>query len=342
METRKPNVEWRGKSVEGVLENYTKRGAMNACWPYYGRSIIYGDRIFQKDEPQIEKIKLSVYHAAMCIWQGDPYNENLKKTKIKSLCKCVCINPAHFINRSQKTLPKRKFSLEDYFWVRTKRMNQHLLWTGSKSYGLPYVRLLGNGGVQPKYGGTKDLLLLAYQLQTGDILKSGLVPIPSCGNVTCLWISHMEFVTENQFLWQIASFPFWERVKKADPNQCWPWQGHCDNNGYGKYSNDVLNINVAHRFAYILTYGQPQLGHIIRHTCDNPPCCNPTHLVPGTYKDNAQDRIKRARSVMPKDIKYNIPDENMYYIRTQFIKFTKSLARKLKIEERTIINFLRK
>jgi len=37
-------------------------------------------------------------------------------------------------------------------------------------------------------------------------------------------------------------------------------------------------------------------GKIIRHTCDNPMCINPKHLVVGTHKDNAHDRVKRGRS----------------------------------------------
>jgi DNA-binding CsgD family transcriptional regulator len=32
-----------------------------------------------------------------------------------------------------------------------------------------------------------------------------------------------------------------------------------------------------------------------RHKCDNPPCCNPAHLEPGTAQDNADDQTKRGR-----------------------------------------------
>jgi hypothetical protein len=37
-------------------------------------------------------------------------------------------------------------------------------------------------------------------------------------------------------------------------------------------------------------------GVVVRHTCDNPRCINPEHLIPGTPADNNKDRAVRGRS----------------------------------------------
>lgn len=37
-------------------------------------------------------------------------------------------------------------------------------------------------------------------------------------------------------------------------------------------------------------------GLVIRHTCDNPRCINPKHLLSGTTADNNRDRAERMRS----------------------------------------------
>lgn len=37
-------------------------------------------------------------------------------------------------------------------------------------------------------------------------------------------------------------------------------------------------------------------GLCVRHTCDNPRCIEPTHLVVGSWAQNNQDRAERGRS----------------------------------------------
>lgn len=50
----------------------------------------------------------------------------------------------------------------------------------------------------------------------------------------------------------------------------------------------------AHRVAWFFATGKKPAGEI-RHTCDNPPCCNPDHLREGTHADNMRDIAERKR-----------------------------------------------
>jgi hypothetical protein len=47
-----------------------------------------------------------------------------------------------------------------------------------------------------------------------------------------------------------------------------------------------------------LANGKIPDGLLVLHKCDNPPCCNPRHLFPGTYRDNAQDAVRKGRWVV--------------------------------------------
>ena len=87
---------------------------------------------------------------------------------------------------------------------------------------------------------------------------------------------------------------FWGTVHKATPDECWPWRGIIDSKGYGVFTAEQRKYG-AHRIAYTLAKGPIPEGLLVRHTCDNPPCCNPAHLLVGTQKDNIADCIARGR-----------------------------------------------
>lgn len=86
---------------------------------------------------------------------------------------------------------------------------------------------------------------------------------------------------------------FWEQLNHL-PNGCWEWKKGKDYDGYGLTSFERKIIK-AHRLAYLLKYGEIPQGMQVLHKCDNPPCCNPEHLMLGTTKDNMRDAHQKGR-----------------------------------------------
>lgn len=93
---------------------------------------------------------------------------------------------------------------------------------------------------------------------------------------------------------------FHARVDRSGgPDACWPWTGTLTQFGHGKMSFILPPFGpnaTTHRVAFFLANGWlPPAPRLIRHSCDNAPCCNPAHLLDGTYLDNATDCIERGR-----------------------------------------------
>lgn len=95
---------------------------------------------------------------------------------------------------------------------------------------------------------------------------------------------------------------FWEKVDQRGPDECWPWTAATATNGYGVFG--VLRKDrgewchrqwKSHRLAWSFVNGFIPEGMVIRHSCDNPPCCNPRHLLLGTGNDNVADKVMRNR-----------------------------------------------
>ena len=95
---------------------------------------------------------------------------------------------------------------------------------------------------------------------------------------------------------------FWPFVDVRGPNECWEWGRTQTPKGYGHVFDRRLRRYVgAHRVALADSLGTtPDQLRIVRHSCDNPPCCNPGHLRDGTQKDNQMDMAQKHRGAMQK------------------------------------------
>jgi hypothetical protein len=90
-----------------------------------------------------------------------------------------------------------------------------------------------------------------------------------------------------------------------DFEKCWPWKGarsrpstrHTKHPGYGRFRllthrkdcrKGVKTHVRAHRHAWELWHGETMPAELdAAHVeCDNPPCCNPTHVGPQEHTEN--------------------------------------------------------
>lgn len=90
-----------------------------------------------------------------------------------------------------------------------------------------------------------------------------------------------------------------------EPNTgCWLWTGAVDGGGYGVIGIGSRNVK-AHRAHYEMAVCKISVGKVLLHTCDNPGCVNPKHLVEGTQKDNVADMIAKGRNfVLPEKYRF--------------------------------------
>ena len=90
---------------------------------------------------------------------------------------------------------------------------------------------------------------------------------------------------------------FWQKVDASlGPEECWVWTGGRFGAGHGRFGFNQAAVG-AHRWLMSELAGRwLDSDEVVCHKCDNPPCCNPSHLYIGTKLSNAQDREARGRS----------------------------------------------
>ena len=100
---------------------------------------------------------------------------------------------------------------------------------------------------------------------------------------------------------------FWSKVDKSPgqgpKGECWEWQGGFKTNGEygGFYVKQINNTVTCHKLAFLIIHnfnlGDIPNGVVVRHSCNNPPCVRPIHLLLGTCKDNSNDMILAGNSL---------------------------------------------
>ena len=92
---------------------------------------------------------------------------------------------------------------------------------------------------------------------------------------------------------------FWNNVDVGEPDECWPWKLSRRLDGYGQVGMLIDGDNrilKAHKVAWEL-HNKTQLPRNTRasHSCDNPECCNPHHVVVHADRHYAEYGIASAQ-----------------------------------------------
>lgn len=90
---------------------------------------------------------------------------------------------------------------------------------------------------------------------------------------------------------------FWAKIERRSISECWPWTAGHISFGYGMvFDPDCGRNRPSHQVAWELYYGEQFPSWLQgNHHCDNPPCCNPTHVYAGTALENMADAVTRGR-----------------------------------------------
>jgi predicted XRE-type DNA-binding protein len=121
---------------------------------------------------------------------------------------------------------------------------------------------------------------------------------------------------------------FWSSIDQSGgPDACWPWKGRVDRDGYGYLpcGQNARNVRSI-RLAVFLATGKDPYGYIILHSCDNPPCCNPKHLTPGTDLQNNAFRWKNPSVTGSRNNNAKLTEKQVEQIRKRIERGERQLA----------------
>ncbi len=93
---------------------------------------------------------------------------------------------------------------------------------------------------------------------------------------------------------------FLAKIQRGNANECWPWTGS-KREGYGRFrvGGHEGKVYTSTRLMWRLTHGTDPAGQLVCHACDNPACCNPSHLFLGSDAENNVDKEVKKRGKHP-------------------------------------------
>lgn len=117
---------------------------------------------------------------------------------------------------------------------------------------------------------------------------------------------------------------------------------HCRTGNAKGYASKRLNGKPTDMHRAVFFEHNGYLPEVVRHTCDNPRCINPEHLVAGTHADNSRDMVERGRSLLGEQHPdATLSEQDVAWIRQHYVRNSKefgapALARKFGVHHCTI------
>jgi hypothetical protein len=99
----------------------------------------------------------------------------------------------------------------------------------------------------------------------------------------------------NRGLRQVFAERLFDKVSVGGGRECWEFTGSWRSRfGYGRIRDESGACVQAHKAMYELMVGEVPDGMWLLHECDNPLCCNPAHMHPGTAGENRWDQFEHG------------------------------------------------